>query len=147
MKTILVPVDGSTFSTSAVQEAKKIAAAFGSKIVILAVARYESYYSANPVGIQIDKQDLIEQEKETAEKNLARAQGLLGDLSGNSETVLMYGDPATQILNYLDDHEIDLVVMGSQGMGASALRRLFIGSVTYKILHNAIQPVLVVKQE
>lgn len=146
MKTILVPVDGSTFSTSAVQEAKKIAEAFGSKIILLSVARYESYLSVNPVGIQIDKQDLIEQEKETAERNLARAKGILGSLADNCETVLTYGDAATQILNYLDDHKVDLVIMGSQGMGASGLRRLFIGSVTYKVLHNALQPVLVVKQ-
>lgn len=146
MKTILVPVDGSTFSTSAVQEAKKIAGAFGSKIVLLAVARFEAYLSVNPVGVQVNKQDLVEKEKETAERNLSRAKGLLGALAENSETVLLYGDAATQILSYLDDHDVDLVVMGSQGMGATVLKRLFIGSVTYKVLHNAEEPVLVVKQ-
>ena len=146
MKTILVPVDGSTFATSAVQEAKKIAGAFGSKIVLLAVARFEAYLSVNPVGVQVNKQDLVEKEKETAERTLSRAKGMLGVLAENSETVLMYGDAATQILSYLDDHDVDLVVMGSQGMGATALKRLFIGSVTYKVLHNAQEPVLVVKQ-
>jgi nucleotide-binding universal stress UspA family protein len=76
---------------------------------------------------------------------LEDARNSVSDFTGEVETVLLYGDPAERIEDYLDEHEIDMIVMGSHGIGVSMLQQLLIGSVTSKILKFATQPVLIVK--
>ena len=45
------------------------------------------------------------------------------------------GDPADEILRNADRKEIDLIVMGSRGLGKFS--RVFLGSVSNKVLSNA----------
>jgi len=142
MKKILVPVDGSEFSMRAIEEAKKIAQAFGSEIVLLAVSG-GGLTGQYIVGVGSYKR--AEVFKADAEKILIKAKRNLGDLVAKTETVIKYGDPANEILNYLDGSDVDFVVMGSQGVGGSAARRFLMGSVAYKVLHNAKQLMLIVK--
>jgi len=145
MKKILVPVDGSSFAMNAVNEAKKLAEAFGSEIVLLTVVNYNLKSDVMYTGGVTDIQPVVVRAKADAEKNLADAMKALGDLGSKTKTELLYGDPADQILDYLKTNDVDYVVMGSAGMGFSSLRRLFVGSVTNKILQNVSQPVLIVK--
>jgi len=145
MKKILVPIDGSEYSIAAVKEAKKYAEAFSSEIVLLTVANYNVYIGPDLTGVVVDIEQFTYHAKTEAENNLAKAKEALGDLAAKAETVLLYGDPADQIIDYLEKSDADLVVMGSQGMGFSAAKRLFVGSVTFKVLHNSSKPVLVVK--
>jgi len=49
------------------------------------------------------------------------------------------GDPAWQIKNYVSENNIDLVVMGTHGYGV--LRRVLLGSVAMKVLHDVTCPV------
>jgi nucleotide-binding universal stress UspA family protein len=49
------------------------------------------------------------------------------------------GDPATLIAGYARDHDVDLIVMATHGYGP--FRRLLLGSVTAKVLHDAGCPV------
>ncbi|MGV8907335.1 MAG: universal stress protein [Acetobacterium sp.] len=149
MKKILIPIDGSSISLKAVLEAKKLAEAFNSEIVLLTVANITT-----PSGIEesnldikagLELQKYVSKFKINAEKHLAEAKISLGDLGPKAESVILYGDPAEQIANYLDDHDVDFVVIGSQGLGVSRFRQVFIGSVTSKILRHAKQPILIVK--
>jgi nucleotide-binding universal stress UspA family protein len=55
------------------------------------------------------------------------------------ERVLAEGDAAWHIATYAKDHAIDLVVLGTHGHGA--LRRLLLGSVAMKVLHDVACPV------
>ena len=61
-----------------------------------------------------------------------------GDL--NVRRVLYEGDPAEVITGFAKSERIDLIVMSTHGRGA--FRRLLIGSVTAKVLHDADCPVL-----
>ena len=149
MKKILVPIDGSPISTKAVLEAKKLAEALRSDVVLLSVANITTPSGTDDSNILIksglEVQEYVSQFKINAEQNLAEAKELLKDLPVNVETVLLYGDPADQIADYLDENEVEMVIMGSQGVGISRLRQVFIGSVTSKIVRHSKQPVLVVK--
>jgi nucleotide-binding universal stress UspA family protein len=53
------------------------------------------------------------------------------------------GDPADEILNLANRDYYDMIVLGSHGR--SSLRGFFLGAVHAKILHHALQPVLILR--
>jgi nucleotide-binding universal stress UspA family protein len=53
------------------------------------------------------------------------------------------GDPADEILSLAHEGSYDLIVLGSQGR--SMIRGFLLGSVQAKILHHALQPVLLMR--
>ena len=57
--------------------------------------------------------------------------------------VLLHGRPAEEIITYVTDNDIDLLVMGSRGL--NAFQEFAIGSVSHKVLKHVTCPTLVVK--
>jgi nucleotide-binding universal stress UspA family protein len=57
--------------------------------------------------------------------------------------VLKQGDAASEIIEYVKDRAIDLVVAGSRGL--SPMRAWLLGSVSRKLVHYASCSVLIVK--
>ena len=55
-----------------------------------------------------------------------------------------FGAPADQIVEYAEKNNIDLIVMGTHGR--SGIEKMWLGSVTEKVLRHAHCPVLVVRQ-
>jgi nucleotide-binding universal stress UspA family protein len=53
------------------------------------------------------------------------------------------GDPAEEILSTANEGMYDLIVLGSQGR--SSIRGFLLGSVHAKIIHHAVQPVLLMR--
>jgi nucleotide-binding universal stress UspA family protein len=49
------------------------------------------------------------------------------------------GDPSTEIVRFAEQHQVDLIMMPTHGAGL--FRRLLLGSVTAKVLHDAKCPV------
>jgi len=58
------------------------------------------------------------------------------------ETVIRFGSPAIEILNLVDEQDIRLVVMGSQGRGF--VKELFIGSVSNNVSRKSNSSVLLI---
>lgn len=58
---------------------------------------------------------------------------------------LQQGEPANVILNYIDEHSIDLIVMKTKGR--SGLDRLVLGSTTEEVLRNSDCPVLALREK
>ena len=54
-----------------------------------------------------------------------------------------YGHPVDGIVNAAEEENIDLIVMGSKGMGD--FKRFLIGSISDGVLHHAHCPVLIVR--
>ena len=77
--------------------------------------------------------------KEVAEKSkeLARQQGV-----EKVRSFYIGGGPARMIVEFSEDHDIDLIVMGSRGMSDST--RYLLGSVSHKVTSLAQRPVMVV---
>ncbi|WP_282937928.1 universal stress protein [Paenibacillus sp. RC67] len=63
--------------------------------------------------------------------------------SVDASYVIQNGSPANTILDYADENGIDLIIMGSRGLGA--IREFFLGSVSHNVVQNAKVPVLIVK--
>ena len=148
MKNILIPIDSSEYSTNAIEMGKKMAKAFGSKVVLINVLDIIlpiTYYEVNryvEAGGNIP--NLYEESHKQAEELLKKAKESFGEMSKDVETVVLEGDSANKIIEYTNDNDFDLVIMGSHGVG-SALNRFLMGSVTTKVLHHIKKPILVVK--
>lgn len=125
-KRILVAYDGSDHAKKAVQHAVELAKIFGSALYVITVA-------ADPSQVSLDR---ARKTAEEAAKTIASA-GLKAEVEVRS------GTPATEILNYAEEKEVDLIVMGSRGL--SAIQRLVLGSVSQAVASRARVPVLIVK--
>jgi nucleotide-binding universal stress UspA family protein len=61
-----------------------------------------------------------------------------------AEFVVETGSPAARILEYADREQIDLIVMGTHGRGA--IEKLWVGSVTERVVQRAQCPVVSLRQ-
>jgi len=84
-----------------------------------------------------------EAEQRQGEVLLAQSEANLNAFGIKVESVLMRGDAATEIMNYIKEKNIDLVVVGSRGL--SQVRGWLLGSVSRKLVHYAGCSVLIVK--
>jgi nucleotide-binding universal stress UspA family protein len=62
-----------------------------------------------------------------------------------ASSVLRRGDAATEIIDYVKDQKIDLIVTGSRGL--SQIRSWLMGSVSRKLVHYSGCSVLVVRRQ
>lgn len=125
---ILVPIDGSGPSHTAVRLASEIGRALGSEMTLL----YVGPLSENP---------LLLAESETAEE-AARGQGVLSaalvlakEGGMDARLALVHGRPAEQILRYARKYRPQLIVMGTRGL--SQARSVFLGSVSGTVSREA----------
>jgi nucleotide-binding universal stress UspA family protein len=137
---ILVPTDGSPAAEAAVEQAVSLAAQYDATIHALYVVD-TSAYSTLEAGAEVII-NALEDEGEKAVGDIAAA---AADADVEAETTVTAGTAYRSILGYVDDHDIDLVVMGTHGR--RGLDRYLLGSVTERIVRTATVPVLTVRQQ
>ena len=137
MKNILVPVDGSEGSDRAVAEAIAMAEVCEAKLNFLYVA------NINQLAINACLADaILEAVTKAGNVILDRAMEMVPagiEKEAFSET----GSPAVVILDFASSNDIDLIIMGSRGLGI--VKGVLLGSVSQYIVEQAKCPVLVVK--
>lgn len=143
MKHILIPVDGSDYSIKAIEAGKELAKAFDSKVTILNVIPTEFARVAGR-GTFMYVPLVSEEVPDFSTEILADAKKQFEGMSNPIDTVGKQGNIADIIVDYAHEHDVDLVVMGSHGLGALK-NRLMTGSVTTRVLHHIDKPVLVIK--
>ncbi|KAA9005108.1 universal stress protein [Paenibacillus spiritus] len=89
-----------------------------------------------PASLNKDYYDLAVQTTDEAKTRIAEA-GL------TAKVELLQGPPAELILKYAKENEVDVIVIGSRGLGG--IREFVLGSVSHNVVQNARIPVLVVK--
>lgn len=101
-------------------------------------------------GRALTSVDLEHSLAQQAEDEEQEGQALLGQTITRLEAagvqalpVLLRGDAASEILQYARDHQVDLIIAGSRGLGQ--VRGWLLGSVSRKLLHYAKCSVLVVR--
>ncbi len=156
MKRILVPVDGSNASISAVKKAIEIGKTYNSVIKLISVVkstekrrkeRNENLWNA------VDGSDIAEStelEKKLESKYTENAEMLLDQIGSKLnfngtkvEKEVVIGEPYEKIIEIADKGGFDLIVMGNRGF--SKFKRFFVGSVTQKVISEAPCPVLVIR--
>jgi len=150
VKRILVPVDGSIHSSKAADMALDLAKKYNATLCILHVAAgyaaYERFSEAyegrvNPEILTDTALNTVRSQGEAYLQEVeakAKAEGLT-----KVERVYSAGDPADEILNFAERNSVDLIVMGSRGLGRFS--RVFLGSVSNKVAHHAHCTVIIVK--
>lgn len=121
---ILLPMDFSPRSTDAADAAAAVADQFASEITVLHVMVPPFDFSlATAEGAR------AEAERKLKEFRLAEWQNL------RVKRVLLEGDPAKKIVEYSRSEHVDLIMMPTHGYGP--FRRLILGSITAKVLHDS----------
>lgn len=143
MKNILIPVDGSEYSMKAIEAGKVMAKAFDSNVFILSVVTPEIRVFSGRGG-NLYAPMLMDELVECSKTVLDDAKKQFEGMPNQVETFTEQGNVADEIVRFASEHKIDMVVMGSHGLGALK-NRLMTGSVTTRVLHHTDVPVLVIK--
>lgn len=143
---ILVLYDGSENAMRAVEFAgrmvKKVSE--GIKITLLQVVEFWETAAWGFLALPEDKQkEMMDKAKQQAAKGLQKAEELFAASGAEVGSVVLFGEPVATIIEYAEQAQPDLIVMGSRGTGP--IRELVLGGICHKVLQLAKQPVVVVK--
>lgn len=141
-RSILVPLDGSTFAEQAVPLASRIAQRVGGKLRLTLVHGLPSA----PIDLAAAKLfTSIELATRRSERSYLRAiQARLRDGGTRlASAVTLTGKAGPALAQYVQEMGIDLVVMCTHGRGG--VRRAWLGSVADYLIHSLEIPVLLVR--
>lgn len=136
---ILVPVDFSRHAKAALAYARALAADYGAEVEVLHVieeAILPSVYGIEPASpgvpeiVAKTRQDLLQTFLKEAGREAA-------------EVHVVVGHPASGILDFAKDRDVDLVVIATHGR--TGVKRLLLGSVAERVVRGASCPVFTVK--
>lgn len=131
---ILFPVDFSARCEAAVPAVQAMAQRFGSEVTVLHVVDLPPAGIAPPEATAwatlIGAERLRQQGEIALERFIARA---FPGVPVKSQTI--EGDPAYTIVEYARERNADLIMLPTAGLGA--FRRMLLGSVTAKVLHDS----------
>lgn len=143
--TILVPTDGSELASRATQAALDIATRYGAKVIIVSVVSLPSFL---PVGTIAAPSDV----SEYYERGVADAKQFVNDglvladkarVPASGEVLEAAGSAAESIVEYARNQKVDLIVMGTRGLGG--MKKLMLGSVSSGVVSRAHCSVLIVR--
>jgi nucleotide-binding universal stress UspA family protein len=135
---ILIPLDGSALSEEAVVCAVELGTPMDAEYTLLQVIDFPILgYAPGAVGLS---DAVFEQWRDEAASYLER---IAQDMRGRGlrvRAVLVIAEPAVGILNYVREHAVDLIAMGTHGR--SGLAQALLGSVAEQVVRGAGVPVL-----
>jgi nucleotide-binding universal stress UspA family protein len=139
---ILVPVDFSEHSRTALRYGRELAAQFGGRLTVLYVIEellHPAFYNTGVFSIYDVMPDVEERSKKALEEFVVRTDG--------PEVPIQYrvahGKAVREILHEAEREPADLIVMSTHGL--TGLQHLLLGSVTERVVRQAPCPVWVAK--
>ena len=148
-RNILVPVDGSPHSLDAVRYADDLAEVCGARLTLVHAMKEGGAYQitqelkdlARVEHIEISENDVM---RARAESVIDEARSCVSKCPADRvSTDIRPGDATDEIVACVREKGIDLVVMGSRGLGD--FQGLLLGSVSHKVIQLADCPCLVVR--
>ena len=145
---ISVSLDGSVFAEQALLQAKIIARANQSELLLVSVLPASSEQAVHWNGDDAEVLSAWAEHARRAETEqlVSYLSRIAGDLEAEGFRVqvqLAYGRPADEILRVSQQAGADMIVMATHGR--SGLQSLWMGSTTQKVVGQSLLPVLVVR--
>ena len=138
---VLVPLDGSPLADAALAEALAL---FDCRVTVLnVVTPLDAGMSEG--GVLDAGEERRESAHDRAERLVERARDRAAEADRTVDTVVRSGDPAETILDYVDAHDIDRIVMGGHGGERNAVARRLLGTVATTVVGEAAVTVTVVR--
>ncbi len=138
-KKIMVATDGSKLCKKAVETGIEISKLSGAKLYAVYVI-IPTTHSARDFGWEKAAMEHFRNEGEKATGFVEEA----GKAAGvEVESLLLEGHPADKIVEFAEQNDIEMIVMGT--LGKSGLDRFLLGSVAENVVRHSKTPVLVVR--
>jgi nucleotide-binding universal stress UspA family protein len=134
-KTILLTLDGTRTDRAMIEHVKPLAKLGSSRVVLLHVA---DGWAARTYG-----SDAVSREISDDTAYLEKVRGEFTADGINADIELAFGDPATEIVKWVNAKGCDLVAMSTHGH--RFLADLFFGTTASRVQHNISVPVLLLR--
>ncbi|HET6177794.1 MAG TPA: universal stress protein [Candidatus Sulfotelmatobacter sp.] len=134
-ETILVTLDGTPTDRAIIEHVKQLAKLAHSRLVLLHVA---DGWAARTYGPDAVSAEIAE---DTA--YLHKVQAELQSAGITTDAELAYGEPATQIVKWVEQKGCDLVAMSTHGH--RFLADIFLGTTATRVQHSIRVPVLLLR--
>lgn len=136
---VLVPTDGSDGAAAAIDPAVDIARTYDARLHALSVV------DPMAMGFDVRSDDIGEQLEGTGRTAVETVEERATTASVAAiETAVEYGTPYREIRSYVNENDVDLVVMGTHGR--SGIERYLLGSVAEKTVRTSPVPVMTVRR-
>ena len=134
-KTILVTLDATETDRAIIDHVRELAKLMGSRVILLHVADGWAARMHGPNAVSPEVQEDL--------AYLARVKQELLDSGINTEAELAFGDPATEIIRWVNERHCDLIAMSTHGH--RFLADLFLGTTAHQVQHSVKVPVLLLR--
>jgi nucleotide-binding universal stress UspA family protein len=134
-KTILVTLEGTSTDRAIIEHVKELAKLAGARVVLLHVA---DGWAARTYG-----PDAISPEITQDTAYLKKIRSEFQTFGIKTEAELAYGDPVTEIVNWVKQKGCDLVAMSTHGH--RFLADIFLGTTASRVQHSIRVPVLLLR--
>ena len=146
IKTVITPIDFSENSELVIEAAAQMAGRFEAQLkLIFIVQSFEDYsgFFVPPVNMPNIEEELFQSAQERMDSFVQEHKELFAKHGVDSvSSEVLRGDVAEEILDYTNQQDCDLIVMGTHGY--KGIERVMFGSVADKVVKNACCPVMTV---
>ncbi len=139
---ILVPLDGSPEAERALPFAETVMDPHG-EIVLLRVARSIDAFAEPWPGRQLSDDDLRAIAEEVARRSLLAVAERLRRTVPRVRIMVVFGDPADEIIRVAEAEQVEMIVMTTHGHGAAG--RAVFGSVADRVARYGSRPTMLVR--
>lgn len=136
-KLIALAADGSENSMRAARQALEVAKHAGAKVEILLVA---DFTKARNEVLHSQSKEALEYERR---QKIRSIEELFLNEKVEYDVKILHGEPGPTIVEYVNEHDFDLIILGSRGL--NSLQEMVLGSVSHKVVKRAKAPVMIVK--
>jgi nucleotide-binding universal stress UspA family protein len=134
--TLLVPTDGSRFSDGSTEKAISLAKVYGAELKIISVVDVTDEFQAQAP-------DAVESLVNQAWQHVEAVGKKAAAIGVHADCFVREGESYQVITGMAMKQAVNMIIMGSHGR--TGVKRIFMGSVTEKVIGHAPCPVLVVK--
>jgi nucleotide-binding universal stress UspA family protein len=138
---VLVPLDGSPLAADALADALEL---FDCRVTVLNVVTPLDGPMSEGGILGVDE-SRRESARDRADRIVDRATDRAAERDRRVETAVRTGDPAETIVEYVDAHDVDRVVMGGHGGERGRVARRLLGTVATSVVGEAPVTVTVVR--